>query len=130
MTDDLPLNQRNAQRFKTDFAAKVESEFFCIHARVTNISSGGLQLTCDFHALQEMMPNIKRPDRFLPIKFFVQFFVPTRQQEAAQIQIDCSLIYTRRAEENLAVVGCQFTHIDDLSGEALKDYLLHFASRD
>ena len=127
MNGGLPPNQRKAPRYKADFAAKVEGEFFCISAHVTNISSGGLRLRCGFHGLQEIMPNIKRPNRHLPIEFKVAFAVPTQYKASVDITVSCAMVYTRRIKESTAIVGCQFTQIDDSSAKALENYIRHFA---
>jgi hypothetical protein len=122
----LPCNRVN-RRFKTDFAAKIESDFFCIRATITNMSRSGLQFECEQMSLQLIMPNVSRPCSHLPIELHIHFQVPTPNRIHTNIDITCSLIYVRRLSQHSALAGCRFSHFDDASEINLLEYINNFA---
>jgi len=129
-TDSRRENRREP-RYKTNLVARVVAEDGAVvTARLTNISSRGLQLRGDHRLLQTLMPN-RVPRRSIDaIAFNVSFDVPTTQVAAAPIGIRCQLVYSRRVAQNAFVVGCQFLAFENNCDLALLDFISHFAEQE
>lgn len=128
MNGNGPHCNRISPRFKTNFAARVETEHFCIPASITNVSSSGLQFECEHKTLFILMPNINRRDAHRPIQFHVRFKTPGLDKTLKDIDLICSVIYTRRINQQTAIVGCEFNSFEGDSEKNLLEYITHFGS--
>ncbi len=123
--------KRIAARFKTDFAAQVfvqAGEQFS--ASVRNISSSGLQLSCDHCLVKALMSKLEVHTSSNPIRFTLLFNVTTTTRTHVPVEIICQQVYLRRLGDDSFLLGCQFESFNHNSEVALHNHLHNFGVTD
>lgn len=122
------LDHRAAPRYQTDIAAKLTTELGeRTQCRLTNLSLTGLCVELSIGAIHTLMPAQQAHDIHQPVHFQIEFNVPTSQCSDAPVIIDCTLIYCRRSQPEVFVVGAQFCEFQPASDLVLQDYIEHYA---
>lgn len=122
------LDHRAAPRYQTDIAAKLTTELGeRTQCRLTNLSLTGLCVELSVGAIHTVMPAQQAHDIHQPVHFQIDFSVPTSQCADAPVVIDCTLIYCRRSQPTVFVVGAKFCEFQPASALVLQDYIEHYA---
>ena len=119
--DPANLGKRSRVRYSTRIEARLEAGGLLNKAVITNLSDTGLQLECNRKVLDELMPNIQRPDPRRPIELRVHFRLDT--EPARDLQLDCRMLYVRRLAQDRFLTGGEFIDVSEKLGGELLDYL-------
>ena len=113
--------KRSRVRYSTQIEARLEAGGLFNTAQITNLSDTGLQLECNRRVLEELMPNIQRPDPRRPIQLRVHFGLNT--EPARELRLDCRMLYVRRLAQDRFLTGGEFIDISEELSAELQDYL-------
>ncbi len=122
------LDHRVAPRYQTSIAAQLTTELGeRTRCRLTNLSLTGLCVELSVGAIHAVMPAQQAHDIHQPVHFQIEFSVPTSQCSDAPVVIDCTLIYCRRSQPAVFIVGAKFYEFQPASALVLQDYIEHYA---
>ena len=121
----LNRTRRRKTRHATCLGALLTSGTRTNSAVITNLSESGLQLECDRQCLDDLMPNIQKPDPNKPIELQVMIEVPPKSSGDV-LTLHCTMLYVRRLAQNRFLVGGAFSTLENHQLPAFNQ-LLHSA---
>ncbi len=129
MTDRNGIDDaRKEVRFETDLAAVITTEAGGVMpAKVTNISSSGMQVAIGISCMKDLLPKVSG-ERSAETLIELEFEVETRRKAVQRIEMQCELLYVRRAAMDKCIVGCAFKNIDEATTDTLVEYLSLFCT--
>lgn len=115
------LCKRSSVRLNTNIEAQLEASGMVNAALISNLSDTGLQIECRRRALEELMPNIQRPDPARPIQLRVRFTLQT--DPPSELSLLCRMLYVRRLAQDRFLTGGEFVDISETITHQLQAYL-------
>ncbi|MFL0797064.1 MAG: PilZ domain-containing protein [Cellvibrionaceae bacterium] len=119
---------RKEVRFETELAAVVSTGSGAVMpAKVTNISSSGMQLTMGISCMKELLPKAsteRTPQTLIELEFEIE----TRQRADQRIEMQCELLYVRRKTKDKCIVGCVFNNLKEETTDMMVEYLSLFCT--
>ena len=115
--------KRLSARPITNIEAHISANGHTNSVILTNLSDSGIQMQCNRQTLDQLMPNIQRPDPHQPIQISVQFTLSGDNSQNTEIKAVCRMLYVRRLAQDHFLSGGEFIDISDGSATAVAAYL-------
>jgi len=116
---------RRHPKVETNFGAEVTTEWGgSAIAVVSNLSQSGCRLESSRKFIAAILPNINHLEKKLPCKVLVTFLLsPLLTITPKEVSAICSLVFTRRLNQQTYQLGCQFIEFYGNSGQYIQSYL-------
>ncbi|MBR9912904.1 MAG: hypothetical protein GYB33_21390 [Gammaproteobacteria bacterium] len=117
--------RRQGVRLTTRIEAQVAAAGRSNSVTITNLSAAGLQLECSRRVLEELMPNIHRPDPHQPLQVELNFCLPPADgsPQPPPITLQCRMLYVRRLAQDRFLTGGEIIALSPACSASLAAYL-------
>jgi hypothetical protein len=121
----MTIERRRAPRIRTALPALLITEDGVrIEAVISDISNSGIAVMGDRGVVENLLPNLNRQEKYIPIAVNCHFDIPTNGNQAVPVETTCSIVYAQRASTTHYKMGLQFAGFSNGCDVLLAEYIL------